>query len=438
MNASPTPQTPPLGALQRLESTRLSPQRLLLAFLGLLALSIAFYYPVLDNDFWHDEDFEVIQRVQQISHDPARLLNPDITGRHHPVPLALFYWEYSQFGLNARGWYFTNLVLHAFNAWLVFWLVIALLPDRRIALLSGVLFALGVGSYGKAILFAAGSENLLIASLYLLVLNLYIRNDLYGEGKLLSFRYLSVLLLFVLVSLAKPTTFSLLGGIMAYKVFYRGERGKGRTLFEPHLTILLLTALAFYITRQTTGMVDFHIDMAGDNPFDFLAEVVRNLIAYLIHMFFPIHISRLVEASHPMVKATYSVAPLIRILVGLSVISYSLFAFVFGNRTLRFFLAWTFISVLPYCVIQFPADWLNIRYLYQVSIGFVFIMAAGTVLSIDLLHRRRWRRFLPLLVPLVFVLLSSYITAKLDTKYEAQSQWTSNQKKKAALVEGMR
>ena len=102
--------------------------------------------------------------------------------------------------------------------------------------------------------------------------------------------------------------------------------------------------------------------------------------------------------------------------------SYALFGFVFGNRTIRFFLSWTFISLLPFCAIQFPADWLNIRYLYQVSIGFCFILAAGTVLSTDLLHRRRWRRYYPYLVPLLFVSLSAFIATTLDEKYEYDGQ----------------
>lgn len=407
----------------------------LLAFVAFLAISLGFYAGALDNDFWHAEDFEVIQRVQEISQDRTHLWSPDVASRHHPVPLALFYWEYATFGMNATGWMATNLVLHALNAWLVFWLVTILLPDRRIAVLSGVLFALGVGSYGKAVLFASGSENLLITSLYLLVLNLYIRNDIWERGRVLSVRYLFVLLLFVLVSLAKPTVFSLVGGLLAYKVFFRGERGSGRALLEPHLLILVGTAIAFWIARESTGMVDFHTDMAGDNPFEFAVNFGRNMISYLIHMFFPIHVSRLVETGNPVVKFVYELAPIIRFVVGLSIISYSLFGFVFGNRTLRFFLAWTFISVLPYCAISFPEDWLNIRYLYQVSIGFVFIMASGTILSMDLLYRRRWRRFLPFLAPLAFVLLSTYITARLDAKYEEEAQRPTTRLKAGALEE---
>jgi hypothetical protein len=139
-------------------------------------------------------------------------------------------------------------------------------------------------------------------------------------------------------------------------------------------------------------------------------------------MFFPIHVSRLVSTAHPVVRAIYDAAPVIRAVIGLAVISYTLFGFVFGNRTLRFFLVWTVISLVPYSVLSFPADWLNIRYLYSVAVGFNFVLASGTILSIDLLHRRRWRRLVPLAIPGAFVLLSAYIATRLDAKYESDGR----------------
>jgi len=402
-----------------------------------IALSFAFYGIALDNPFWHAEDFEVVRTARTIDADPSVLLRNDVVERHHPVPLGLFWLEYRLFGAEPVGWYATNLLLHGINAFLVYWLVTALLYDRRIAILAGVLFAVGVGSYGKAVLFVAGAENLLITTLYLLILNLYIRNDLFGGGRMFSPRYLAVLLLFLLVSFARPTTFALVGGLLAYKFFFRGERGSDRKILEPHLLVLVLGAVAFSIVRQLTGVVDFTWTAAGQGPLEFAGNFVRNMINYLIHMFFPIHVSQLVERGHPLVQLVYAVAPVLRVLIGWAIISYSIFGFVFGNRTIRFFLAWTLISVLPYCAIQFPDDWLNIRYLYQVSVGFVFIVASGTVLSMDLLHRRRWRSLLPLLVPALFVVLSGFITHKLDTKYEIEGARTEARIQAEALDEDL-
>jgi len=404
-------------------------------FLIILAVSFGFYGNALDNGFWHPEDFEVLQAAQELANDPSLLFRHDAMSRFQPVPLALFMLEYRSFGLDPAGWYATNFLIHAINAWLVFWLVTAFGIDRRVAILSGLLFAMGVGSYGKAVLFIAGAENLLTTTLYLLILNLYIRNDLHGGGRILSWRYFLVLLLFLAVSFAHPTTIALLLGLIAYKVFFRGERGRQRRVFDAQLLILVFGGIAFWIVRRQTGMVEFVLEAAGRNPVDFTVNFFRNMINYIVHMFFPMHFTLLVETGNPFVRAIYTIAPVIRFLLGWAVISYGLFGFIFGNRPIRFFLAWTLISVLPYCVVEFPSDWLNIRYLYQVSIGFVFVLASGTVYSTDLLHRTRWQRGLPLIAPLVFILMSAYITMRLDTKYEIDAASEQNRARLEQLRE---
>jgi hypothetical protein len=99
-------------------------------------------------------------------------------------------------------------------------------------------------------------------------------------------------------------------------------------------------------------------------------------------------------------------------------VSFTVFGFVFGNRALRFFIVWTYITVTPFCFFRFPADWLDIRHLYLVSVGFCMILASVTVLAARLLTHRRWRRFLPYALPLLFVGLSQFIIYQLDTKYE--------------------
>ena len=407
----------------------------LLVQLALVAAAFLFYSVALNNGFWHAEDFRSLSAGKRIAESPGEIFSLDAAERHHPVPLAVFALAVKFFGFEPQGYYATNLIVHGLNACLVYWLVLAFLPDLRIAILSGVLFAFGVGSYGKAVLFAGGLENLLITSLYLGILNLYIRNDRWQGGRILSWSYLAVVLLFLLTSYAKPTAFSLVAGLIAYKAFFRDERA-GRTIFTPNLVILVLAALGFWILRQMTGVVDFSQAMAGQGVWEFTRNYLGNLVNYLIHMFFPIHVSRLVEAGHPIVRWVYSMAPVLRVIIGLFAVSYAIFGFVFGNRTIRFFLAYTLITLLPFCIYQFPEDWLNIRYLYQTAIGFCFIMASGTVLSMDLLYRRRWRRFVPYAVPLAFVAMSAFITERLDVKYERESQTPQSRENLRILLDG--
>jgi hypothetical protein len=79
-------------------------------------------------------------------------------------------------------------------------------------------------------------------------------------------------------------------------------------------------------------------------------------------------------------------------------VSYSLFGFVFGNRVIRFLLHGRTCRG-AFCFFRFPKDWLDIRFLYLVSVSFQMILATGTVLAARLLYQRPWRRRLPFLIP---------------------------------------
>jgi hypothetical protein len=102
-------------------------------------------------------------------------------------------------------------------------------------------------------------------------------------------------------------------------------------------------------------------------------------------------------------------------------LSYSFFGFIFGNRTIRFFIAWTYIMVVPFAFFQFPGDWLNIRHLYLVSVGFVSVISAGAVYCSRLISENRWRRLVPMVVPLAFILLSRFIVLQLDGSYRVKA-----------------
>ena len=77
--------------------------------------------------------------------------------------------------------------------------------------------------------------------------------------------------------------------------------------------------------------------------------------------------------------------------------------------------------VLPFAFFQFPYDWLNIRHLYLVSVGFVSVISAGAVYCSRLISAARWKRYVPFVVPLAFILLSRFIVVQLDRSYESKA-----------------
>lgn len=382
-------------------------------FFGLLlALSLAWFSLVRDNPFWHSTDYLYLRQAVDIGRDARQLFTTAPGQPFQPLVKLIFYSEYSLFGTDVWKYYLFNILVHAVNSFLVYFLVLTLLRDRLIATLSSLLFVLAVGNYGKAVMVASGISDLLITMLTLLTLLFYFKNELEKGGQAWSFWFVGSLVFFTLSLLTKATSFSILGCMLAFNVFFKGETKKP-VLHRDFMLIAVVALLALVakviVLHKLSAVGELHWHMF---------KIVRTLGSYLVRMVFPIHGSYLVAEAGPAVRFLYHVATEMRVITFLCILSYSVFGFIFGNRTIRYFIAWTYITVLPFCFFQFPGDWLNIRYLYLVSIGFIMLLASATVLASRLLYQKAWRRFLPYTLPLFFVLMSQFIIHYLDKNYE--------------------
>jgi hypothetical protein len=281
--------------------------------------------------------------------------------------------------------------------------------------MSGLLFVFAVGNYGKAVMVVSGISDLVITFLTLMTLLLFFRNELENEGRLNTMCFLGTLCFFALSLLSKATSFSILGCMLAFNLFFRQQTR--RKVFGRSFLIVAGFALAVLVVKLFfLGGIPGRADL-GVSAIVF----VKNYAKYLVRLVFPIHTSGLVRDSGPVVRFVYQMATEIRIVTFLCILSYSVFGFIFGNRAIRFFIAWTYITVTPFCFFTFPSDWFNIRYLYLVSIGFVMILASGTALAARLLYEKAWRRFIPYLVPLFFIFVSQFIIQFLDRSYERKA-----------------
>jgi hypothetical protein len=370
-----------------------------LFFILLIFLSLAFFAMVRNNLFWHQSDYLYLTQALKIEHSWRAIFEPAPANIFQPLVNSVFFLEYHFFGLHASHYYLFNIFIHAVNSLLVYFIVLTLIKDRTIAVVSCLLFTFAVGNYGKAVMVASGISDLLITLLTLLTLLFYFKNELEKGGRLLSFWFLGALFLFLLSLLTKATSFSILGCMLAFNVFFRGEIRKPIV----HLNFLVITVFALIVLVVKHSV--FRNIPALEELIFIGPRFFMNFGSYLVRMVFPIHGSYLVEHAGPLVRSIYAFATGIRIVIFLCILSYSIFGFIFGNRTIRFFIAWTYITVLPFCFFRFPDDWLNIRYLYLVSIGFVMILASGTVLASRLLFERRIRRLVPYVIPVLFILL---------------------------------
>ena len=381
-----------------------------------LGLSYLFFHLALDNSYWHSDDFSYLAHNLRMTETKAALFDNQPPYKFQPFVYGVSYFLFDRFGFEPRGYFLFNILLHGLNSFLVYLLVQTLLRDRAVAMLSGLLFVFAVGNYGKTILLMSGLEDLLITTLTLLTTVFYFRNELVGGGKTRSPWFALSLFFFIGSMFTRSTSLSILGAFLAFNYFFR--RDTGRRVLSPNFVIFLVIAAGALVVKTLVFHYAPPFYTVNPGPFKVVLYAAKNVLSYLVRMIFPIHTSSLVIEAGPAVRFVYGFATQIRIVLALVMLSYSFFGFIFGNHTIRFFIAWTYITVIPFAFFQFPADWLNIRNLYLVSIGFVMVISAGAVYCSRLIGHHRARRLIPFIVPVFFILLARFVVVRLDRNYE--------------------
>lgn len=384
-------------------------------FVLLNLIGFTFFSLVLDNTFWHGDDWEYLIQALRIGGTWHEVFSTRLHETFQPIPNLVFFGEFEAFRIEARSYYLFNIFVHSINAFLVYLLVRTMLKDRAIAVLSGLLFEFAVGNFGKSVMTVSGISDLIITMLTLLTMLFYIKNELEEGGALWRRYFVLCLVFFTLSLLSKTTSFSLLGLMLAFNLFFR--EATGRRVFDRNF--LMFGCLAMVVLGLKLAVQG---EIPGSDDIDLnIVSLAKNYGAYLVRMVLPIHDSMLVREAGPVVKFIYELVTGVRAIIFLCIVSFSIFGFVFGNKVIRFFIAWMYIVVTPFCFFRFPSDWLDIRFLYLVSVGFVMILASGTVLAARLLYQRPWRRRLPYLIPLTFVALSYFVLRQLDSNYEQKA-----------------
>jgi len=390
-------------------------------FMLLLSVVFAAFGRLLFAPLWNPIDFQVLADAHILVQDPGSMFHHAGFYFSQPVLQLAFLAEYQFFGINPAGYIAVNLFIHTITSFLVYMLVHLLFPSRKMAILSAVLFAFGVGSYGKVFMAVHQLESLLLASLHLMVLYFFIRNDHRRGGGLRSPFFVLGLVLFLLTGLTRTASFSLIGSLLAYKVFF--NRGRGiRAVFSPDLLVLMGIGIFYYWAQHNWGYHQGALFSGSTTVKNFTWLSLKTIFRYLTLMFFPMQNSRLMDTVPFFINWLFDARAVIRIFLTLTIISYSFFGFVFGNKAVRFFIAWTFITLLPFTGITETGSWLNLNHLYLTSLGFCVILSAGALGTSNLLVRRRWRRYVPYLFPLSFVLISLVLTAKFDERNKFRAQ----------------
>lgn len=385
-------------------------------FLLMLATSFLAFGKLMNTPLWDPIDVSILCEANSLAKNPNAMFSHIGFYFSQPLLQLAFLFEYRFFGLNPTGYIAVNIFIHAFNSFIVYMLVHMLFHQRPMSVLSAMLFALGVGSYGKILMGVHHLEALMLAGLHMLVLYFFIRNDFRKEGRIFSPFFLLGLGLFLLTGLTRTASFSLILTLIAYKAFFYKWR-QGRAILSKDLVVFTLTGVLFYWAQSQWGYKQPTVFDSSTPLENFGLVSLKNIFRYLTLMFFPLQKSPILTDANDLVNWLYQSRTFIRVSLTLAIISYSFFGFVFGNKAIRFFIAWTYITLLPFCGSTAAGTWLNLSHLYLTSLGFCVILAAGTRGTSRLLRRAGNRRFIPYVVPLAFAIASVGLAHQLDQQH---------------------
>lgn len=161
---------------------RLKPQRAVWMLAVLFVVTTIVYRESLGCFFYHDDLF-LVSQIQQLS--LGEFVKQSLSGStsipanlgwlFRPVPHYLYFsLGYHLFGLNAGPYHIFHLLLHAFNAWLIFHLVARITSSRRAGIITALLFVLAVRVHFESIFWISGIVEISMTFFLLVSFNLYI------------------------------------------------------------------------------------------------------------------------------------------------------------------------------------------------------------------------------------------------------------------------
>jgi hypothetical protein len=396
-------------------------------YLFYLILSSAVYSASFDNEF-REDDFDYIRCAHELE-DIRQIFRPnDLFSFYRPGSLMLFYVEYEVFGPKRSGAYLAfNFIIHVLISLSLVRVLRRLEIDRRTAYLAGGLFLLGLGHYGKKVMWACTSGPLLAVLLSVSVVWLTVaymhsmtESSQYRRGYLVGAGILMLLApAFHETGLTAPVLATAL-------LFIHGRRSgkiRGRNRYWLPLAPAALALTAWGIAYcYVSGSHE-----AYRRACHTLAHAPVLLFRHLGFMIMPIKPSSLMDGQPVFVQWLSSNSTLIHGAIALIIICASVYVFVRGNQVERFLAVWMYLALAPFCFVDLPEGWLELRYLYFTAMPFCSLIAIALMKGLYI--RGGIGRWTAIALTILATSMTIYVTVILESKYDSLSRNDPDQHK---------
>jgi Tfp pilus assembly protein PilF len=273
---------------------------LLIATIGILVYSNTFSVPFVLDDHINIVINPVIKDLDYFQHPTKAkvFINYESIKRRYITHLS-FALNYRVHGLDVMGYHVVNLIIHIFNAFLVYFLIIltsrtALLnkmpSGEKLALFSAVLFV-SHPLQTQAVTYIVQRTTSLATLFYLTSLVAYIRSRFYEREPTGHLLYAVSIVSAVLAMKTKEIAFTLPLAVVLYEFMFFTREHKTRLLrLLPLVLTILVIPLGFLISDKPLMEILDNVKRSQDiSRIDYLLTEMRVLVTYLRLLFIPVN-----------------------------------------------------------------------------------------------------------------------------------------------------
>lgn len=395
---------------------------LLAVAFGALFCSWFAFAPGFDNGFWRD-DFVLLERAETARTQPAVLGARWVEPFNRPLAQVAFYLEYRVWGLESGRYILTNTLLHVVNAILLFWLLQTPLGAQAAAG-AALLFALGMGFYGKALLWAANLPDLL-ATAFVLATGIAATRAQLARLAPQRAAWMGVAGMLFAMGLACKEN-GIMAIVMVGGLMWPHRRSLASVVRK---LAVLVVVCGVYVAFQLLN--ESGLGRVVHDPAVWLALPLRALRLATV-MVVPVQAdSPLTTALGPLGARAVTLIDQIRPAIGLLLLACGALWFWRGGGAVRWLLASYCAFLLPFGLIHLPEGWLDIRYAYLPATCFCGLIAYG--LRTLWLRVGRIRRMALGLALMLAIAADVTLVRRLEAKYEGFGKSEESQEQLRAL-----
>ena len=340
-------------------------------WLGLIViLTLIAYSPVFKAAFTNWDDPKYIDEnplIMNFGWDSFKqIFSGFFMGHYHPLTMLSIAFDHFLFINNPTGYHFINLLCHIINSILVFLMLSKLQADKKITIITSLLFALHP-IHVESVAWISERKDVLFALFFLLSANIYIN---YLDSKKVKWYFLSFII-FILACLSKSAAITL--PIFLLLIDYlKGRSLKDPKIYPDKIPFLLISVLFGILSIYANKPLDADIESVIYRWSDRILYSAYGLVLYLFKLGFPVRLS----AWYPYPTGQYfyyfaSVSILIILLI------IYLFFWRYKKDKIIFFSIIFFIINIILVLQVFPARTTVIaeRYAYIPSLSFFLLLA---------------------------------------------------------------